>query len=884
MEKQNKYNKIVESLLNINFEININIFTKTKFNDDDVERKFQDDRYIKEKSLIIFSDVLINIGYFTHYFYILLAYYQNIYFLLCLICHILTLLSIILKRITASEKIKSFCEHLIVFFSPLLFALKTFILLFYFIPETKSEAQLIRTLIYIFVSTNIFICLKFEAIFAIYFLYFLFYLGLFLLAFFHSIKENNYYFIDAITCLFYTSMIFGFRKVWDYNSRETFAEKYKFKRYYTYTLDFITGLNCFHSNIFNNELIFIDENFQNEINNLFEKNSQIKEGSKLIYNNENLNVINKIYSNHELINKTNRNSNGSNIISKLRHIWDIIACRSKKNKIMKNEKEKDSFILKDKQNLNLTNQELLIKNDNLNEYLDKQILFDNFTKNLILYKEENICINSQRTLENDKERIIENSLYTDLTKIMSENFNSISFNNKDMASKISSSIEISNKINKKGNKTNKILKEYKLRKFSIINSKDENEIIKFIDMGIYTFNDSNLKKFYRIYYRKITFDKNSLFFDLLFFEVSENILYKKTIEEQSQIKQKVLAKLAHEFKTPINSIIGLINNIKENLNISEENEQEVLKLNNNNIKKYDKDENHKKKIENNHKINLNFLNIIQTLSNYVIFLVKDIIEFSTLNDLKDINLNIDNIDIRDFASFSIEILNSLLKCHKSKSENILTELIYDENIDCYEVLMDEIRLKQIILNFISNSVKFTKRGKIILNFICDTDKNLLLISLKDSGIGIKDEDKDKIFKDFVMLNNGKSLNSQGSGLGLSICKSLAKKMNINIDFVSIYGEGTEFKITIPVKKHNYQNKRKCLVSNFIKLNPYPIKNMTIIHSSKNNDRFLNTEYFRESDSGTYREYTKIDSRLNTVRERRNSLFTKDTSDKKSEVI
>jgi len=242
--------------------------------------------------------------------------------------------------------------------------------------------------------------------------------------------------------------------------------------------------------------------------------------------------------------------------------------------------------------------------------------------------------------------------------------------------------------------------------------------------------------------------------------------------------------MVHEFKTPLNSIIGLTLNLKDSFE----------KLSNNSNAKLD---------------------IIQNLSNYLIFLVSDIIQYSSMSEIK---FNKCSIDLKETLYFCFQILNSLLSLNKSKNENIVTELHVEESIDRINIESDEIRIKQIILNFISNSVKFTNEGKIILKakIISLNGKFFLKISVKDTGIGIKDKDKMCLFQDNKMFENGKELNklnnSTGSGLGLSICKMLTKKLEIGLEIKSIFKKGSTFAIVIPIEKGNFKSCNKKKVS------------------------------------------------------------------------
>jgi len=136
----------------------------------------------------------------------------------------------------------------------------------------------------------------------------------------------------------------------------------------------------------------------------------------------------------------------------------------------------------------------------------------------------------------------------------------------------------------------------------------------------------------------------------------------------------------------------------------------------------------------------------------------------------------------------------------SKLKKIKTELIYDDSLNSISHYSDQVRMKQILLNFISNSVKFTNEGFINLIFKNEADKKSIKITVKDSGFGLKDIDKKLLFKEFYKNENTKvnNLNNTnvGSGLGLAICKNIADKLNMKIAMESEYGKGTEMSLII----------------------------------------------------------------------------------------
>jgi len=351
---------------------------------------------------------------------------------------------------------------------------------------------------------------------------------------------------------------------------------------------------------------------------------------------------------------------------------------------------------------------------------------------------------------------------------------------------------------------------------------------KFKKLGEFFIELKEKKKFFTIYYRKLNNVLDIYLYDFTKIKNSENI------SSENKIKHKILSKIAHEFKTPLNSILGLINNLKS--------------LNKNYLITRD-------------------LNIIQALSNYTIYLISDVIHYasndnnSPYNIVKNLincrntsrfsfmnnnskslnnfdcfnknkifsNSNIENdvdikkklnifiriIDVKNCLFFCFDILNALLSCHENKKDLISTELFIEDKINLFSVKTDEIRLNQIIVNFISNSVKFTKKGKIALiaSFLNKKIKNkadgckkfYLKVSIVDTGIGISEEQQKKLFTEDIKLNTKHDFNQQGSGLGLSICASMIKLLNLKIYFASKENLGSVFSIFIPVKEITPEN-------------------------------------------------------------------------------
>lgn len=283
------------------------------------------------------------------------------------------------------------------------------------------------------------------------------------------------------------------------------------------------------------------------------------------------------------------------------------------------------------------------------------------------------------------------------------------------------------------------------------------------------------KTCFEVYYKHLALDQENIIDSLIISDVTALVQYKENLIREYSSRLNHFAKIAHEFKTPINSVIGIASSIKDSeLSLSNKSTSE--------------------------------LETIKDLSNYLSFLISDIIQFSRVNDFSNICIQNNKVNLQENFYFCFRILNSLLSCNKNKKKNITADLIFIDDLDNLIVETDEIRLKQVLLNFISNAVKFTKKGKISLKTKIIFEENkipFLKVSVKDTGIGIKERDmKGLLLEDYKIIENNlhnKINNCIGSGLGLSISKILCEKMNIKLNYKSIYMKGSSFSIFLPIK-------------------------------------------------------------------------------------
>jgi signal transduction histidine kinase len=120
------------------------------------------------------------------------------------------------------------------------------------------------------------------------------------------------------------------------------------------------------------------------------------------------------------------------------------------------------------------------------------------------------------------------------------------------------------------------------------------------------------------------------------------------------------------------------------------------------------------------------------------------------------------------------------------------------NPDVNEVYCDQRRLEQIIINLLSNAVKFTEQGYVRISTWLEG--NNCIVSVKDCGIGIKEEQMQRLFIPFSQIDSGLSRKYEGTGLGLSICKKLITMLNGSITVASKIGKGSTFTISFPLDK------------------------------------------------------------------------------------
>lgn len=229
----------------------------------------------------------------------------------------------------------------------------------------------------------------------------------------------------------------------------------------------------------------------------------------------------------------------------------------------------------------------------------------------------------------------------------------------------------------------------------------------------------------------------------------------------SKAKSNFLANMSHEIRTPLNAISGFADII-------------LRETPNGNATEYAQS--------------------IKDSSNTLINIINDILDISKIESGK---LEICELPY-EFAPLINDVINISRVRLGNKSLMFITDI--DNHIPAW-LIGDENRIKQILLNLLSNAIKYTHQGYIALRISATVEANHanLRFSVKDSGIGIEQEDLKRLFDKFERVDTKKNRNVEGTGLGLAICKQLCEIMDGHIQVQSTYGEGSEFIVDIKQK-------------------------------------------------------------------------------------
>ena len=246
---------------------------------------------------------------------------------------------------------------------------------------------------------------------------------------------------------------------------------------------------------------------------------------------------------------------------------------------------------------------------------------------------------------------------------------------------------------------------------------------------------------------------------------------KEKAEAASRAKELFLANMSHEIRTPMNAIVGMSSLLARSPDLPQS-EQDCVRT-------------------------------IQTSSETLLGIINNVLDF-TKAESGEMEILRDEYSLSDALRDVYSIIGL-----KVQEKSLDYRLNVDENVPD-RLFGDVVRFRQILLNLLNNAVKFTDKGYISISVSwieVSVNKGKLIVSVEDTGIGIKEEDYSRLFVDFSQVDQRRfSSNIEGSGLGLSICRHLLEMMDGTMKFESEYGVGSTFSFVLP---QSYIGEMKC---------------------------------------------------------------------------
>ncbi|MDP2193435.1 MAG: ATP-binding protein, partial [Alphaproteobacteria bacterium] len=237
-------------------------------------------------------------------------------------------------------------------------------------------------------------------------------------------------------------------------------------------------------------------------------------------------------------------------------------------------------------------------------------------------------------------------------------------------------------------------------------------------------------------------------------------------EAADKIKSAFLATMSHELRTPLNSIIGFTGIVLQGM---------AGPLNAEQSKQ---------------------LGMVRGSARHLLDLINDVLDISKI-EAGQLEVRAETFDLMTVIEKAVQLLKPV-----AEKKGLLMNTVIRSPLG--EIVSDQRRLSQILINLLNNAIKFTDKGSVTLTaeiITQDTQRGAspyIKISVADTGIGIQHEELDRLFQPFHQIDSGLTRQHEGTGLGLAICKKLLALIGGNISVMSEWSKGTEFIVTLPL--------------------------------------------------------------------------------------
>jgi PAS domain S-box-containing protein len=233
------------------------------------------------------------------------------------------------------------------------------------------------------------------------------------------------------------------------------------------------------------------------------------------------------------------------------------------------------------------------------------------------------------------------------------------------------------------------------------------------------------------------------------------------LEQASALKSQFLANMSHEFRTPLNAILGYTHMLLNGVTgpISDHQRKSLSRIDSN--------------------------------SRHLLALINDILDITRI-EAGRMPLNLTTFEVSGLVN---EVMSELEPIIKRSSLRVTARMPKSLR----PLKSDRQKVKQVVLNLLSNALKFTPSGSVTISATYDEGRRWVAISVQDTGVGIPEEDQAKVFEDFRQLDSSPARGYGGTGLGLSICRRLAQMLGGTIELVSAVNKGSTFTLKLPTR-------------------------------------------------------------------------------------